>query len=203
MYGLINRAVRDLTAQAFGTAVWERVAVRAGVADIDFAAMDQYPDSVTYDLVGAICAETGLTADQALEAFGEFWIKYTGAEGYGAVLSASGDTLPEFLGNLDELHARVSLSFRDLQPPSFTVEDETDRSLRLHYRSHRMGLGPLMVGLLKGLGDRFLVDVDVTREIMPTPPDQGVHEVYSVSWRPRSGAPAPEGTGTAAQPQAR
>lgn len=182
MYGLLNRAVRDLTIATFGETVWENVCVRAGVEDDGFQAMEQYPDALTYGLVGALCEETGLAANEALEAFGEYWIKFTGAQGYEHLLDASGDTLPEFLNNLDDLHTRLSLTFKELAPPTFSVEDETAHSLTLHYYSHREGLGHVMVGLLKGLGDRFKTSVTVEREIQPRTDAGLVHETFRVSW---------------------
>lgn len=182
MYGLLNRAVRDLTIGTFDEETWRKVCARAGVDDDAFQAMEQYPDALTYDLVSALCEETGLEANQALEAFGEYWIKFTGAEGYGHLLDASGDTLPALLNNLDDLHTRLALSFTELNPPTFAVEDETERSLTLHYYSHRQGLGPVMMGLLKGLGDRFNMSLTVKREVRPETGDGHVHEVFQVSW---------------------
>lgn len=183
MYGLLNRAVRDLTIATFGETTWANVRARAGVQDDAFQAMEQYPDALTYELVGALCEETGLEAEQALEAFGEYWIKFTGAQGYGHLLDASGDTLPEFLNNLDDLHTRVALSFRELDPPTFTVENQTADSLTLHYYSHREGLGAVMVGLLKGLGARFdNMRLTVEREVLPRTEDGHTHEAFKVSW---------------------
>ena len=34
-----------------------------------------------------------------------------------------GRTLPQFLGNLDAMHARLSLSLPHLEPPSFVCEE--------------------------------------------------------------------------------
>ncbi|MGB1657552.1 MAG: heme NO-binding domain-containing protein [Longimicrobiales bacterium] len=182
MYGLLNRAVRDLTRSRFGETTWANVRARAGVQDDAFQAMEQYPDALTYELVGALCEETGLEVEQALEAFGEYWINFTGAEGYGQLLDASGDTLPEFLNNLDDLHTRVALTFRELAPPTFTVENQTADSLTLHYYSHREGLGAVMVGLLKGLGARFEVRLTVKREVLARTEDGHTHEAFEVSW---------------------
>ena len=120
------------------------------------------------------------------EAFGEYWTTYTAEAGYGELMRSAGKTLPEFLRNLDLLHTRVKMSFPHLVPPSFTVTDETADSLVLHYYSSRQGLAPLVVGLLRGLGDRFGVAVTVSQERVdhPTP-----HEVYHLSWKPKSQMP--------------
>jgi hypothetical protein len=39
-----------------------------------------------------------------------------------------------------------------------------------------------MVGLLKGLGQRFSVEVTVNREVMPQGRDGSTHEVFRVAW---------------------
>jgi hypothetical protein len=51
----------------------------------------------------------------------------TDQEGYGDLMDMSGETLPEFLQNLDELHARVGVIFPKLQPPSFDCEQDRQR----------------------------------------------------------------------------
>lgn len=186
MYGLLNRAIKEMTIESHGPALWRRICELADVVDDDFASMQQYPDSLTYRLVGAFCAETGLATEEVLERFGEFWIRHTGARGYEELLDVSGRTLPQLLGNLDNLHARLALSFPDLVPPMFSVSDETDSSLSLHYHSHRDGLGPVVLGVLKGLGDRFALDLELRRNVLPPALDGRVHEVFEVKWRARN-----------------
>ena len=90
-----------------------------------------------------------------LELFGEYWILYTAHEGYGDLLSLSGNTLAEFLGNMDMLHSRISGIMPDLQPPKFKTRNVQENSLELEYYSHRDGMVPMVYGLLRGLGKRF------------------------------------------------
>lgn len=161
MYGLVNRGVKDLVEAQFGEAAWRSICAEAGVDPEGFIAMQTYDDAITYRLVGAVCKHSGMEASAILEAFGAYWVTYTAKQGYGALMTAAGKTLPEFLGNLDALHSRVNATFPDLAPPSFQVETETPGRLRLHYWSHRAGLGPLVVGLLKGLGEHFSTPVAV------------------------------------------
>jgi hypothetical protein len=162
MYGLINRAVKGLVTEQFGIDAWNRIRSRAGVQEEDFISMESYDDSVTYDLVAAASEELGLSAETILEAFGSYWVEYTAVEGYGELLDSAGKTLPEFLANLDQMHARVKLAFPDLKPPRFRISDSTDSGLTLHYFSHRPGLSALVTGLVKGLASRFGREVEVT-----------------------------------------
>jgi hypothetical protein len=56
----------------------------------------------------------------------------------------------------------VGLTVPALRPPSFQVERiEGGHGLLLHYRSERTGLAPMVIGLLKGLGQRFSQDIEI------------------------------------------
>lgn len=185
MYGLINKAVEGLVRTRFGDAAWSRILAKAGLPDEPFVSMEQYPDKTTYDLVGAATEELGVSAETILEEFGRFWTVYTAEAGYGELMKSAGSTLPEFLGNLDQLHTRVKLSFPHLKPPSFSVSEQGTESLVLHYYSDRPGLAPLVVGLLKGLGDRFGLEIETTWERV----DGGrPHDRFCVRWRTKGAA---------------
>ncbi len=162
MYGLVNKAIEDLVCARFGEETWEAIKRKADVDIEVFVSMDAYPDDVTYKLVAAASEVLGLSAEALLEAFGEYWVLYTGREGYGELLKMAGDSLPTFLQNLDSLHARVGLTFSQLKPPSFRCTDIREDSLRLHYYSDRPGLTPMVIGLLKGLAAMFNTEIDVT-----------------------------------------
>jgi hypothetical protein len=164
MYGLVNKAVVDLVCTHFGEEAWQEIKRRAE-CDVDvFVGMDGYPDELTYRLVGAASEVLNLPAEKVLEAFGEYWVLYTAKEGYGEILRASGRDFTEFLMNLDAMHARVGIMMPNLNPPSFQVTDIAGDSIRLHYFSKRQGLGPMIVGLLKGLSSRFSTPIAVQHE---------------------------------------
>jgi len=180
MYGLIQRAIQSMVCTRFDAATWEAVKREAGVDDEVFVANATYPDDVTYKLVGATSKLTGLSAEDVLEAFGEYWVLVTAADGYGGLMDATGSTLPEFLSGLNNLHTRVQLIFPALRPPSITCTDITKNSLTLHYRTFRPGLAPFVVGLLKGLGKRFATPVDV--RLVESAADGADHDVFAVRW---------------------
>ncbi len=179
MYGLINKAVEGLVRSKFGDVAWDRIRTRAGLPDEPFISMEQYDDRTTYDLVGAASVELGAPAEAILEEFGRYWTVYTAEAGYGDLIKSAGKTLPEFLKNLDQLHTRVKLAFPQLAPPSFSVRDETPTGLTLQYFSDRPSLAPLVVGLLKGLGERFELEVAVRGEHVETPRP---HHRFFVTW---------------------
>lgn len=162
MYGLVNKAIEQLVVTQFGKEKWEEIKKLAEIDVESFVCMHSYPDEVTYGLVSAASEVLGLSPDKILEAFGEYWTVYTAREGYGEMLELSGDNFVEFVRNLDNLHVRVGLSFPKLSPPSFHCTDVTEESLRLHYRSKRAGLAPMVIGLIKGLGKLFDTEVSVS-----------------------------------------
>jgi hypothetical protein len=180
MYGLVNQALEDFVRRGYGDAAWNRVRGGAGISLDMFVSMDSYPDDITYKLVGAATEVLGLQAPQILEAFGEHWVLYTAQAGYGEMFAMFGSDLRAFLLNLNNLHSHVAMTFPDLRPPSFEVEqiDGTD-SLLLHYHSERTGLAPMVVGLLKGLGKRFSQDISIRQTAHREPDD---HDVFRIDY---------------------
>lgn len=182
MYGLVNKAIQDMVCSRFGEETWKQIKHKAEV-DVDvFLSMEGYPDDITHKLVKAASVVLSLSPKQIMQAFGEFWVQYTAQEGYGEMMDMSGDTLPEFLENLDNLHARVGVSFPKLQPPSFECTEMEENSLSLHYRSDREGLTPMVIGLIKGLGIRFDREVHITQTQNR---DEGAeHDEFLVIYKP-------------------
>jgi len=190
MYGLVNQAVEDFVRRGFGDAAWQRIREGAGLSHEMFVSMDGYPDEVTYKLVGAASEVLNLDAAQILESFGEHWVLYTAQEGYGEMLSMFGASLEEFLGNLDNMHSHVGLTFPDLRPPSFQLERvDGGRGLLLHYRSERMGLAPMVIGLLKGLGRRFDENVVVRQTAHRGLDDHDVFRIDRIGPVPAGASP--------------
>lgn len=184
MYGLVNKAIEQLVCRNYGEAVWEEIKRRAGVDVEVFLSNESYPDDVTYRLVGAASEVLKTPADDILRAFGQHWITYTAKEGYGGMLQAAGKTLPEFFANLPTFHTRVAMIFPKLQPPKFHCTDVTERSMKLHYLTHRPGLSAFMIGLLQGLGTLFETPVTVTQ--LESRQQGAEHDVFLLEWTPKS-----------------
>lgn len=163
MYGLVNKGIQELVCSRFGEETWRQIKQKAEIQTDTFLSMEGYPDDLTHRLVIAASQVLGISTASVMEAFGEFWVSYTGKEGYGEMMDMGGDTLPEFLENLDELHARVGINFPKLVPPSFECHEVEENQLELHYHSSREGLAPMVTGLVKGLGQKFDTEVKVTQ----------------------------------------
>ena len=180
MYGMVNKAVAELVCSSFGEDKWEAIKAKADV-DVDFfISNESYPDDITYKLVGAASEVLGLPAEQILQVFGEHWVLKTASEGYGELMDAGGANLPEFLENLPNFHTRIVMMMPKLEPPRFEISDRTSNSLRLHYHTHRPGLAPFVVGLLRGLAKRF--ETEATIEHAVAKGAEADHDEFVVSW---------------------
>lgn len=180
MYGMVNKAVEEMVLLHFGSDTWEEIKRAAGLDLEMFISNNGYADEVTYQLVGAASKILNLPTEQILHAFGEHWVLKTAEEGYGYLMAAGGSSLGEFLNNLPNFHARVSLIFPNLQPPIFRVSDVTTESLHLHYFSHRPGLQPFVEGLLSGLAKRFQTHARIS--VLQNREQGADHGVFLVEW---------------------
>jgi hypothetical protein len=194
MYGMVNKAIQELVEARFGAASWERIRARAGVDDEVFIGGETYDDDVTYRLVTAATEELKVPAAEILEAFGIHWVIETAQKNYGHLMEAVGTNLADFLTNLPRLHDRVVLLFPKLKPPTFKVRDRQENRLVLEYHTHRPGLQPFVLGLVKGLGLMFETPVTVS---LDAGRHTGLnHDEFTVSWtdpqkRVSTGTPGP------------
>lgn len=182
MYGLINSALQSMIREKFGDDQWQQVLEASGVPEDSFLTMRSYDDKITYDLAYAAADVLGAPVAACLEMFGEYWILETASKSYGPLMDASGTTLVEFLGNLNALHDRITSTFLNYRPPEFRVETlENDRHL-VHYLSEREGMVPFVIGLLKGLAQRFDSELAIlNQEDLETP--EGVHATFEITVR--------------------
>lgn len=180
MYGIVNKAIQELVELQFGEETWHKIHARSGVKEEYFISNEPYDDDVTYKLAVAVSEETGLSLEQVLIAFGEFWVLNTGQVKYGSLMKAGGDSLKEFLINLPNFHSRVMLYYPKLTPPEFRIGNVAERSVDVHYISARQGLQEFVRGLLQGLGKLYETPVEI--KLMQSRNDGSNHEIFNVSW---------------------
>lgn len=154
MYGLVNRAIKDLVITTTNAEVWKKIHTQAGFEEEDFQDSVLYDDEVTISLVAAASKELNVLPEQILHDFGRHWILYTGREGWASLFSLAGNSMQEFLEGLDSMHARVQIAMPEGKMPQFNVIEKPDH-LILEYHSTREGLAPMVLGLLDGLAEQF------------------------------------------------
>ena len=155
MYGMTHRALRQMMIDELGHEGWSRVERETGTGPADLISLCVYDDSKTIALIGASAAHLGLPVDEALRAFGRYWIRFAELSSFGPIMDFTGRDIVTFINNLDRMHRSVVLAMPDARVPSFTLVDETRSRLVVRYRSDRTGLETFVVGLLEGLMDRL------------------------------------------------
>jgi guanylate cyclase soluble subunit beta len=159
MYGLINKALKTMIVDGHGQNAWGLILEKSGVPDDSFITMQSYDDSITYALVGATSEVLETPAEKCLELFGHYWATVTAPNTYEMLFKSTGDNLFEFLDNVNSLHDRITSTFIDYVPPHFMTTSDNNR-MELVYESQREGLTPFLIGMIKGLAERFQVQVD-------------------------------------------
>ena len=99
MYGVINYSVKTLVLEKFGQDTWTRICAEAGVEDDDFKFHEYHPDGQTVSLVLAASKVLGVEADQVLEIYGEYFLKFLEDEAMDKILHIMGSNLADFLDN--------------------------------------------------------------------------------------------------------
>ncbi|MBK8161139.1 MAG: heme NO-binding domain-containing protein [Rhodospirillaceae bacterium] len=188
MYGLVNIAAKELITGEFGAAAWDEIRHKAHIVDDDFVGMQEYPDALTYRIIEAASDLLRVPGADLLKAFGTYWTRFVARRGYGELLEVSGNSLVEFLENLDNMHAQVGLIFPALRPPSFRVTDIGEDRLTLHYFSARQGLSPMVIGLLEGLEAHFRLSISARQVADKAAGDD--HDIFEVRFSQQSGVPA-------------
>lgn len=183
MYGMVNKAMHKMVVDFHGEETWLRIRERAGCEIEDFVRMDAYPDAVTYGLVGAAVEELNADPAALLRDFGVYWISYAQESGYRDFFQAC-DSYISFVQQLDAMHARLQLAFRELRAPQFACTVLSPTSVRVVYRSQRHGLAPFVIGLFEGLGPVFSVKVAVEKTEEHISEETGVEIHYLVQLEP-------------------
>ncbi|MSR34754.1 MAG: hypothetical protein EXS12_08190 [Phycisphaerales bacterium] len=120
---MAHKSVQELVTINFGMNKWEAIKKKAGVTVEAFISNESYPDALTCGLIGAATELLGMSADEILFPFGEFWVLNTARQGYGDLLSYVGRNMPEFLDYLPMFHTRVALIFPNLKPQAQVTLD--------------------------------------------------------------------------------
>ncbi|XP_034638568.1 guanylate cyclase soluble subunit beta-2-like isoform X2 [Trachemys scripta elegans] len=164
MYGFINTCLKSLVVEKYGEETWEKLRIQAGVQDT-FLTFEVYKDEITMQLIDKACKMLDVPPDMVLKQFGEFFFEFCKRSGYDHMLRTLGGNLYEFIENLDALHSYLSLSYQEMNAPSFRVEKNEDGSMHLHYYSDRRGLCHIVPGIIGAAALDFF-NTEISMEIV-------------------------------------
>ena len=180
MYGIINKSIKELVEANYGEEKWEEIKEKSNIDTEYFISSEVYDDDITFTLAVTTASELGVTVDDVLQLFGEWWILHTCKNHYGYLLESGGDNFKTFILNLPSFHNRVMMMYPKLTPPEFKVSNVLDQSLHLHYFSQRKGLTAFVHGLMFGLGKFFSTEVQT--EHLESVKSNSTHEIIKVTW---------------------
>lgn len=181
MYGIVNKSIKELVIANYGEEKWEDIKAKSNI-DVDYFISNQsYDDDITFVLAATISEDLGVSVDEVLKLFGEWWILHTAKNHYGYFLESGGENFKTFMLNLPVFHNRVMMMYPNLTPPEFKISSVKEHSLHLHYFSKRKGLTAFVYGLMTGLGRLF--GTSVTTEHLESIPGKGTHEIIHVIWQ--------------------
>jgi hypothetical protein len=162
MKGTVVICLREMVVSRRDEAAWASI--------MEVAGMDRYrllmawtdiDDGMVGALMEATASQFGWTMRETYDAFAEFWMVDFGPRVYGAFYDGKNNAR-EFLEAQDRVHVAITNTMANARPPRFACEWVNDRTMIMHYQSHR-GLVDLMVSFIKGVGKYYREELRVTR----------------------------------------
>jgi hypothetical protein len=186
MFGWINDCTECLIISKFGEETWHKIKEKANcnIPDGGFLRYKYYHDSETVALVVGASEVLGITVDEVLHAFGEYFLDYVRDNGYSNVLECLGSNMRDWLSNLNSLHDHLQASYpKGFVAPVFWSEDDEEKNgaILVHYHSRRGSLlVPLVVGLIKKVGLDYF-DIEIEMEQLQLQDE--TEDVRNTQWR--------------------
>lgn len=163
MKGTIVKCVEELVGTKFGQSKWKECLKKAGLSEGKiYTTMDDVADAEVMQIVNSVPAVSGLSMDQVMDAFGDYWVTVYAPSIY-KVYFDKAKNAREFLLNLDQVHTAMTKSIKSANPPHFKYEWKGDKHLIMHYNSGR-GLVGLMPGLVRGVAKYYKETLKVHTE---------------------------------------
>ena len=161
MKGTIIKCLEELVVNKFGKDKWEMSAKNAGLdSGKAIFSISDVDDSQTMKIVESVCNTLGISLEQAADAFGDYWVNVYSQKMYSHYYDR--DSAKSFLLNMDNVHVAMTKQMKNARPPRFEYEWKDDKTLVMHYKSHR-GLIDFVVGLARGVGNYYKEDLHVTK----------------------------------------
>jgi hypothetical protein len=162
MKGAVAKCLGELVESKFGKDKWQQALEMTGMTKNKiFWPSEDIEDKQTLDLIGAVCKVTGISMQQAADAFGEYWAMVFAPKSfplfYKGVHSAR-----DFLLKMDEVHLTTTKQIENAHPPRFSYQWADNKTLLMTYKSNR-GLIDIFVSLVKGVGKYYKENLVITK----------------------------------------
>ena len=155
MHGLINRSIQCFVRDTYGAPLWQQVAASADLGFENFEALMLYDDALTYQVIRAAEVVLKKPKDSFLEDLGTYLCSHENLEAVRRLLRFGGETFPDFLCSLDDLHDRARLAVPELEMPRLDLRTNTPGLVTMRCISEYPGFGHVMVGVLRAMSDDY------------------------------------------------
>ncbi len=155
MHGMINRALQGFLLETHGQETWAEVRYLSDLPFDDFESMLHYDDAITVECIAAATELMHQQPEAFLEDLGAFLVTHPLLDPVRRLLRFGGASFAEFVMSLEELEDRGRLAIPDIELPHIEVEQETSTTYLLRARWKLSGIGPILLGALRGMADDY------------------------------------------------
>jgi hypothetical protein len=179
MKGVINDAIVGLVKDKFGEdklkailETSERLKKTRGV----FLVSSDYDDAITMDLINGAIKVLGVSMDDVLKAFADYWV-FTYAQKLYGIYFKMKHNAKEFLKYMDQIHTSVINRMAGAKPPHFEYEEPSSNVLIMHYFTDRK-----MKSLLKYLIEAVCKYYNEEATVEEIPSDKGAYYAFKITF---------------------
>jgi hypothetical protein len=155
MHGLINRALQGYVTDTFGPGVWARIRDEAELPFDGFEPMLTYDVALTPRVIDVAARVLDRPRASVLEDLGTHLVSHPNLEALRRLLRFGGVTYRDFLDSLEDLPGRAQMALPDLHTPDISLEEYAPGEFRLTCRFQVIGIGHVMLGLLRAMADDY------------------------------------------------
>ncbi|MDR2632900.1 MAG: heme NO-binding domain-containing protein [Treponema sp.] len=162
MKGTIVLCIADLVKKGGGEEKWREILKRSGLPeDLLLTSIADVDDTIIQEVLKNIGTVLQLSPQQISEAFGDYWVNDYAPKYYKAYYYGINSAKALIMG-VDAIHEQVTKIIPNAHPPRFDVEEIDEKTLKVHYKSHRKMID-FYIGLVKGVGKFFKTPLQVKK----------------------------------------
>jgi hypothetical protein len=162
MKGTIVPCIADLVKTLGGEGKWREILRKSGLPeDLKLTRIADVDDATIQTVIGNICGVLNLSLQQVIDAFGDYWVNVYAPKYYKAYMYGLNSAKALIMG-MDKIHSQVTKILPNAHPPRFDFEEIDDKTLRVHYKSHRKMID-FYIGLVKDVGKMFRTNLKVKK----------------------------------------
>ena len=127
MYGLLLANMKDFIVNKHGQKKWDDIKAGLKLESDEFNAFEIFPEGQIIKMGKKSMQVLEMKDEEFYEGMGRYFVVLTQELKYDKFILNLGRNIRDFFLNLDNLHDYLKLQFTRLKPPSFFVQDETDK----------------------------------------------------------------------------